>query len=197
MANVIEVVLQNTVLGLEKMVAEVGALDAVKASATGAGEAIAAELAGAAGIAAIAATAAGAAFVMLGARLADSIVYWDNLSAATGISINNIRTLERVMIEAGKSPDALSTGLVMMKRNLDAGRPSLVAMVGATKDPMTALLRLAQLAEKTGDAALVAFRAMGIGGMQLAPVLATLAERMADVHARFGELSESTIEGGK
>lgn len=188
MANVIEIVIHATDAATAQIRGVTGAATQMQASLG----ALQASVVGAAGIAA-AFTVAGVAAVGLANRLSDEIEMLQNLSARTGATVNDLRILRQVMVEAGQSPDALTNALTILNRNLANGSKELVALVGNTKNPMEALLKLSQIVARGGNAAQVSFAAMGRGGGELAPILADLAERFGDVESRLGRLDEATI----
>lgn len=192
MPNIIEIVLHATDASSAQINNVIASTNELKASTSG----LVDTLMGPAGIAAASVVAAGAMAVMAD-KFAENVVNLSNLSAKSNININSLRDLQTAMREARLPSDSLNMALGLLARNLEAGKKSLVAMVGDTKDPMEALLRLSELAAKSGDAALIAFQAMGRGGMQLAPILATLSERVKDVQKRLDDIGPATVEAAK
>lgn len=188
MANVIEIVLHATdaaTANINRVTAQVGGLEA---AASG----FLSFLGGPVGIAVMAAGAA-TSVALLTNKLSDEVEMLENLHRESGFAINDIRILRRVLEEAGKSPDSLNNALFLLNKNLSVGKKSLVAMVGDTKDPMEALIKLSHLVAGGANAARVAFEATGRGGRDLAALLPDLAQRFGDVSNRLGTLDEATI----
>lgn len=133
--------------------------------------------------------AAGLAAIEMTNRFSESIEQLHNLSTVSGVSINQLRTLQQVMVEAGKSPDTLNAALAMMRRKLEDNDPALRKIVGNTNDVYEALIRLS----RAGGTASQAFKAFGRGGLELAAILPGLADQLESVHKRLGDLSPDTI----
>lgn len=188
MPNVIEIVIHATDAATAQIRGVQGSVAGLEASFG----ALRAATIGAAGIAAAFAVA-GVAAAGLANRLSNEIEMLQNLSARTGATVNDLRTLRQVMVEAGMSPDSLTQALTLLNRKLADNDPALRRLVGGTNSPMQALLTLSRLVAGGMNAASASFVATGRGGGDLAAILGTLSERFADVHARLGDLDEATI----
>lgn len=184
MANVIEIIIHAT----DQATAQIKGAKAAAAEMSGSFSSLLSVVGGPAGVAA-ALGAAGLAAIEMTNRFSDEIEELHNLGTVTGLSINQLRTLRQVMIEAGKSPDALNSALVILKRKMEDNDGALRKIIGDTNDTNEALLRIS----RAGGTASQAFAAMGRGGAELAAILPTLADSIHDVHSRLGDLDGDSI----
>jgi hypothetical protein len=191
-ANLIQIIVNAIGNADAKLAATAGALGAVEARAAS----LTAVLVGPGGLAAAGVIVAGA-LAKMGDELASEVQELEGLSRRTGGSINDLRILRQVMIEAGQSPEALTSALTSLNRNLAQGKKSLIELVGVTRDPIEVLLKLAEAVDRGGNVAKISFDAMGRGGGELAPILSNLSERFNELSGRLGELSPKTIEAAK
>lgn len=192
MANVIEIVIHATDAATAQIRGVQTAVGGMQASMSG----LLAVVGGPAGIA-LALGAVGAAGMKMAGDFADSVERLDNLSKVTGFAVNDLRVLQRAMVEAGKSPETLDTALFMLKRNLEANSKALRAIVGDTDDPMEALLRLSAAAAGGQGSAAVSMAAFGRAGKDLAPILGDLGSRVKDLQGRMVQLGPDALQAAR
>ena len=195
MANIIEIVIHATDAATAQIKGVQGAVAGMSASMSGLLSTVMSPAGLAAGFA-----LAGVAAVGLGNSLSKQIEELTNLSARTGASINDLRALRQVMVEAGQSQEALTTSLTIANRNL-ATQAAALEKVGITaKTPIEALLQLSDMVTRSGNSSkttAAAFALLGRGGGELIPILNGLRPALESMHDRLGDLSQDTIDAAK
>lgn len=188
MANVIQIV----ITAIDAASAEIKGVEAATAKLSGALNGLAKQLLSPVGVAAGVA-ALGFAAVEMANHFAHQVKALENLSEVTHLGINDLRTFQTVMREAGKSPDSLNNALFILRRNMENNSAPLRKIIGDTTDTAEALRKLSAAAAGSGNSAAIAMAAFGRGGRELAPILATLNERLGDAHGRMVQLGPDAL----
>jgi len=146
------------------------------------------------------ALAAVGALTSMATRLADQVEQLENLSASSGIATDKLQVLQFAFKQGGVDATALSQGLSFMTRAIESNAEELAAIGVTSRDTFTAFMQLAKAIASTEDVAqrnALVFKAFGRGGMQLIPVLETLAtnyDGLAQAAERTGAaLSDSQL----
>lgn len=188
MANVIQIV----ITAIDAASAEIKGVEAATAKLSGALNGLAKQLLSPVGVAAGVA-ALGFAAVEMANHFAHQVKALENLSEVTHLGINDLRAFQTVMREAGKSPDSLNNALFILRRNMENNSAPLRKIIGDTTDTAEALRKLSAAAAGSGNSAAIAMAAFGRGGRELAPILATLNERLGDAHGRMVQLGPDAL----
>jgi ribosomal protein S15P/S13E len=156
------------------------------AAALGPAAAVVAGLGSALGI------AAGGA-VLLSKNLADTVEQLDNLSAVTGVSVDNLQVLQELFKRSGLDADVARTALFRLNQEIDKQNPLLARLGVTTRDPMEALLQLSDAFRSSTDAAARARAAqelLGRGGKDLLAVLDSLRESFPSLRAEMEQTGQ-------
>ena len=151
-----------------------------------------AAVAGTISLVATAAALAGTAVVRMGKDLADNVEQLDRLSVRTGVSIERLQVMQRVVAEGGGNVESLTTALSFLNRAIATHNPLLAQMGINTTDAFTALMQLGQAFASSDDAAAknaISFKLLGRGGADL----------IADVEAipgAFGAMDSALRQSG-
>lgn len=136
---------------------------------------------GGAGLAAAGVAAAvgliGAAGVAAAKGLADTVEQLDNLAATTGANIDDLQVLQELFKRAGIGADTARTALHNLNRAIGEQDPLLKKLGVTSRDPIQALMQLADAFQTSHDAGLrakVAQDLLGRGGKDLLAVLEQL-----------------------
>lgn len=140
-----------------------------------------------------------AAIVRTGASVADMVEQFDRLSSTTGVSVERLQVIKRVIKDGGGDADSFSKSLVKLNRAMQDGDPLLAKLGVTSDDTFTAFMQLARAITQSTDAKArdeVAFRLLGKAGADLIPDLENLLATFDATYAtmqRTGELMGSTL----
>lgn len=146
----------------------------------------------------------GAAAFAASKNLADKVERLDNLSAATGTSIQNLQVLGETFRRAGLGAEAGEDSLIRLNKAIAEGNPLLAKLGVTAKDPALALLQLSEAFRTSTDEAAktkVAFELMGRGSKDVLKIIDGLSAQfpeLRDEMAKTGQLlSTDMVEAGR
>ena len=145
-------------------------------------------LASATGLVAGALVAVGAAGLAAARNLASTVEQLDNLSAATGSSVEDLQVLQEVFARAGLGADAANNALLFLNRSIADQNKALAALGVTAKTPVAALLQIAEAFRGSGDEAAktrIDFALMGRGSGDVLKVIQNLADSFPALRAEM------------
>jgi hypothetical protein len=152
-------------------------------------------LAGVVGVGAI----AGAAIVGIGAAafgaakgMSEAVERLDLLSARTGVSVENLQVMQRIVKENGGSVDNLSTSLTFLNRAIGNNDPMLKSLGITTRDTFEAFQQLSRILASSSDTAANTAVGMHLLGRGSAELLG----QVESLTAGFGPMQKRMIEAG-
>lgn len=141
--------------------------------------------AGPLGIAAVAATGLGAAVAAGAMALADNVEQLDRMSASTGVSVENLQVMRRVVEEGGGNFEGMSSALTKLNLAIENGNPMVKKLGLNTSDTFTAFRQLSDILISTTDAKqrdAIATALMGKTAAELIPDLLNMASSFDATH---------------
>jgi hypothetical protein len=145
------------------------------------------------GIIATVASSAGAAVAVV-KQLADSAEQLQRASAQTGVGIEPLQAMFKIVKDGGGSTEALVRSIIKLNREIAAGNPLLGQLGIKTKDSLTAFLQLVSVLGESGEVAKVAaitLELLGKTGDEVVPHMSALAnetERVTEAMRASGEI---------
>lgn len=141
--------------------------------------------AGPLGIAAVAVTGIGAAVAAGAMALADSVEQLDRISASTGVSVENLQVMQRVVEAGGGNFEGVSAALTKLNLSIQRGDPLVKKLGLDTSDTFTAFRQLSDILLSTNDAKerdAIATALMGKAAAELIPDMLSVSSSFDATH---------------
>lgn len=133
----------------------------------------------------------GSAAYLSARSLADQVEQLSNLSAQTGVSVQNLQTLQQLLREAGGSSEDANQAINFLNRAIATQDPLLKKLGITTKDTWTAFNQLVQILAASNDASArteVAFQLLGRGSTALLGKINNIAQQLPNAREEMERL---------
>lgn len=149
-----------------------------------------ARAAGPVGTIAVGLTAIGTAAAVGSIQLADQVEQLDRVQQVTGVTIDQLQAMQKVLKEAGGDAEGLPASLVKLNRAIQDGNPLLGRLGIHTRDTFEAFMQLSLAISQSEDAKLrdkVAMELLGKAGAQLIPDLVAIQSNLGAMTQRLAD----------